>query len=124
MEKILIIGLGGGIGSVVRYLVSQWTVQRWGGTFPYGTLLVNVVGCLVIGFFMFLITERLIVHPYWRLLISVGFLGGLTTFSSFSYETLRLLQDAEYLLAMANVLTNCIVGFIATWLGIALARSL
>lgn len=95
MVKILVVALGGGIGSVARYLISLWAAERFGSDFPYGTLIVNVVGCFIIGAFLVLVTERTIASPYWRLVIAVGFLGGLTIhFSSFGYETLRLLENA------------------------------
>ena len=124
MLKIFVVAVGGGCGAVARYLVSVWTADRFGTAFPYGTLLANVVGCLVIGAFMTLATERLIVSPYWRLLVTVGFIGGLTTFSSFSYETLKLLEDAQPVLAACNILLNMGAGLLATWLGIILARLL
>ena len=82
MVKILAVAIGGGIGATTRYLVSTWAAGRFGADFPYGTLIVNVAGCFMIGLFMTLTTERLIVSPYWRLIFAVGFLGGLTTFSS------------------------------------------
>lgn len=122
MLKIVLVAIGGGIGATSRYLVSNWAAQRFGADFPYGTLLVNVVGCFIIGAFMTLITERIIVSPYWRLLITVGFVGGLTTFSSYSYETFKLLQDANVTMAMYNIMLNLVVGFLATWLGITAAR--
>lgn len=122
MDKILIVGIGGSIGAISRYLLSLWTVERFGAAFPYGTLLANVIGCFIIGIFMTVTTERLIVSPYWRLLVTVGFIGGLTTFSSFSYETFRLLQEAEIQLAFYNIALNFTAGFFATWVGITLAR--
>lgn len=122
MLEIILVAIGGGIGSVARYLTSNWAAARFGADFPLGTLLVNVVGCFIIGLFMALTTERLSVSPYWRLLVAVGFLGGLTTFSSFSYETLRLLQDADATQAFYNVGLNVLVGFFATWLGMSVAR--
>lgn len=124
MLKIFVVAVGGGCGAAARYLVSVWAADRFGTTFPYGTLLANVVGCLVIGAFMTLATERIIVSPYWRLLVTVGFIGGLTTFSSFSYETLKLLEDARPALAAGNILLNMGAGLLATWLGISLARLL
>ena len=81
-----------------------------------------MAGCFLIGLFMTLTTERLIVSPYWRLIFAVGFLGGLTTFSSFSYETLRLVEGSDLLLAFYNTGLNMIVGFAATWAGIVVAR--
>lgn len=122
MEKLLIVAVGGGIGAVSRYLVSTWAAARLGVHFPYGTLLVNVVGCLIIGLFMTLTTERFIVNPYWRLLVTVGFVGGLTTFSSYSYESFKLLEEAGLLAALANIGSNLLLGFGATYLGITLGR--
>lgn len=122
MLKVMLVAVGGGIGATTRYLVSTWAAERFGTDFPYGTLIVNVVGCFIIGAFMTVTTERLIVSPYWRLLVTVGFVGGLTTFSSYSYETFKLLQEADIMMAMYNLLANLIVGFFATWLGISAAR--
>jgi len=122
LEKLLAVAVGGCIGSVVRYMVSTWAAERFGAEFPYGTLFVNVAGCLMIGFFMTLTTERLIVSPYWRLIFAVGFLGGLTTFSSFGYETLRLLKDADMLSAFYNIGLNLVLGLAATWSGMVAAR--
>lgn len=122
MLKIFLVALGGSIGATMRYLVSDWTAQRWGADFPYGTLIVNVVGCFIIGLFMSLVTERIIVSPYWRLLVTVGFIGGLTTFSSFSYETIKLINDGQMTFALYNIIANFVLGFFATWTGISLAK--
>ncbi|WP_371366624.1 Putative fluoride ion transporter CrcB [Sporomusa rhizae] len=124
MESVLIVAVGGGIGSVARYLVSSWAAGRFGSDFPYGTLFVNVAGCFIIGFFMALVTEKVVTKPEWRLFITTGFLGGLTTFSSFSYETIKLLQEADTAFAAYNILGNCIIGFFATWVGISFAKYL
>jgi CrcB protein len=118
----MLVAVGGSIGATSRYLVSIWAAERFGTNFPYGTLIVNVVGCFIIGAFMTLTTERIIVSSYWRLLVTVGFVGGLTTFSSYSYETFKLLQEADVVMAMSNLFANLIVGFFATWLGISAAR--
>lgn len=122
MLEIILVAVGGAIGATTRYLTSNWAAVRFGTNFPMGTLLVNVVGCFIIGLFMVLTTERLSVSPYWRLLIVVGFLGGLTTFSSFSYETLSLLQKADIMQACYNVGLNVLVGFLATWMGMGVAK--
>ena len=122
MQEIILVAIGGGIGSVSRYLASNWAAARFGTEFPMGTLLVNVAGCFIIGLFMVLTTERLSVSPYWRLVIAVGFVGGLTTFSSFSYETQRLLQGADIARAFYNVGLNVLAGFFATWLGMSVAK--
>jgi CrcB protein len=120
--EVIVVTIGGGIGSAARYLVSTWAAARFGSEFPYGTLIVNIVGCFIIGAFMTMATERLIVSPYWRLFVIVGIVGGFTTFSSFSYETMHLLQETDVLRAFYNVGLNVLVGFSATWLGIGLAR--
>lgn len=122
MLKIVLVAIGGGIGATTRYLVSTWAAARFGAEFPYGTLIVNIVGCFIIGAFMTIATERIIVNPYWRLFVTVGFLGGLTTFSSFSYETLHLLQESDITQALYNVAFNVFIGFFATWLGISTAK--
>lgn len=122
MLEIILVAVGGAIGATTRYLTSNWAAVRFGTSFPMGTLLVNVVGCFIIGLFMVLTTERLSVSPYWRLFIVVGFLGGLTTFSSFSYETLSLLQKADIMQAFYNVGLNVLVGFLATWMGMGVAK--
>ena len=119
---LAIIALGGGIGSVSRYLVTIWAAERFGSAFPYGTLLVNVAGSFIIGLFMTLFLERLELDPQWRLFIAVGFLGGLTTFSSFSYETLRLVQEGAMSQAFANAGSNVILCLASTWAGFFCAR--
>ncbi|WP_414714914.1 fluoride efflux transporter CrcB [Sporomusa sp.] len=124
MINILIVAIGGGIGAASRYLVSSWAAERFGSGFPYGTLIVNVAGCFIIGLFLALVTDKIVVKPEWRLFVTTGFLGGLTTFSSFSYETMKLLQEADISLAVYNVLANCVIGFLATWVGINFARYL
>lgn len=116
--------LGGGIGSVTRYAVSLWAAARLGTSFPYGTLIANVAGCFIIGLFMTIVTERFIANPYWRLLITTGFLGGFTTFSSYSYETFKLLEDTGADAAFYNLAANLVVGLLATWLGIKVVRML
>jgi CrcB protein len=124
MLKIVAVAVGGSFGAVARYLVSLWAADRFGAAFPFGTLIANVVGCFIIGVFMTLATERIIVSPYWRLLVTVGFIGGLTTFSSLSYETFKLLEDAQTTLALYNLLLNVTLGFFASWVGISMARLL
>lgn len=122
MTKILLVAVGGSIGAVTRYLASNWAAQKLGAEFPYGTLIVNIVGCFIIGLFMQLVTDRIIVNPYWRLLVTVGFVGGLTTFSSFSYETLELISEGDITLALYNLTGNLVLGFLATWIGITAAK--
>ena len=120
--NLLVVAIGGAIGACTRYLVSTWAAGRFGAEFPMGTLIVNIAGCFIIGVFMTLTTERLIISPYWRLVVAVGFLGGLTTFSSFGYETMRLLEASELLPAFLNIALNLGFGLSATWLGMVVAR--
>lgn len=124
MLKVIAVAVGGSIGATTRYLVSTWAANRLGTDFPYGTLIVNIVGCFIIGAFMTATTERFIINPYWRLIVTVGFVGGLTTFSSFSYETFKLMEDGNIILVLYNLLGNFILGFFATWLGITASRVL
>jgi fluoride exporter len=92
-----------------------------GGRFPLGTVSINITGSFLIGFIMTLLTERLNPHPIWRLLLVVGFLGCYTTFSSFEWETLGLLQDGSRWLGLINVAGSVLLGYIAVWLGAAVA---
>jgi CrcB protein len=115
------IALGGALGSLLRFLLSNRVYQWLGRDFPYGTLSVNVLGCLLMGFLFVFMTER-VVSAEARASILVGFLGGLTTFSSFSMETLLLIEQSAYLKALLNMLLNLLLCLIATWLGMILAR--
>ncbi len=124
MEKIIFVALGGAAGAVARYLTSLWFLGRFGAVFPFATLCVNIAGCLLIGFVMTLATEKMTLPEYWRFLAVIGFAGGLTTFSAYSYETWLLLQNAKIIPALANVVLNVTLGFAATALGAFAARSI
>lgn len=117
-QQILLVGLGGCIGSVARYLVATWVQSRSGSLFPFGTLAVNVLGCLVIGALMALAVERESLSPNLRLLLVTGVLGGFTTFSAFGYETLALVEiERQPWLALANVALEVVLGLAAAWAG-------
>jgi CrcB protein len=124
MQVILSIALFGGLGCLTRYAVSGWVYRAAGGAFPAGTLAVNVIGAFCIGLLMEFSIRSALIPPSIRMGITIGFLGGLTTFSTFSYETFRLLEDGELAIALANVLVNVVTCLVFTWLGIAAARSL
>lgn len=124
MKDVLFIGVGGFIGANLRYLLQLWAAGRWGPDFPYGTLLANLVGSFVLGFFLTLISERLVVSPTTRLFIATGVLGGFTTFSSFTVEALNLVQDGRWLSGGFYLLGNVGLGLLAAFLGIVLARAL
>jgi CrcB protein len=118
MINILLVGFGGFIGSVSRYLASGYVQQATKSIdFPYGTLAVNVVGCFIIGFLAQLAEERGVFTSQSRLFVFTGFLGGFTTFSSFGNETLNLARDSRVMNALANVGANVLLGLFAVWLG-------
>ncbi len=121
MLKILLIAAGGGAGSVLRYLMAGWVQRIAGATFPAGTLLVNVTGCLAIGVLSALFSATLVREEY-RMAILVGVLGGFTTFSTFGLETFSLLNSGQALRALANVLLSVCVGVAAVWLGYRLGE--
>jgi CrcB protein len=124
MMNYLIIGAGGFVGAITRYILAVWIGQRWGRSFPLGTFIINVTGSFLIGLFMTLMAERFTENPQWRLLLVVGFLGAYTTFSTFEYETGALLKDSEWLFASLNVILSVFVGFLALKLGEAIAKSI
>ena len=118
MINILLVGFGGFIGSVLRYLASGYVQQATKSIdFPYGTLAVNVIGCFVIGFLSQLAENRGAFTSEARLFVFVGILGGFTTFSSFGNETFNLARDSQTMNALANIGANVILGLFAVWLG-------
>jgi CrcB protein len=123
MRDIIIVGLGGFVGSILRYLVSGW-VQRLSATplFPYGTLGVNVFGCLLIGLLGGWAENVELFGPSARLFLILGLLGGFTTFSTFGYETVALLRDRETFAALAYVGSHLVLGFGAAGLGYGLSN--
>ena len=125
MLNTLLIFLGAGFGGVSRYWISNVTFGFFGRQFPYGTLIVNVSGCFLMGLLFVLILERFDgLGPQLRSLILIGFLGGYTTFSSFSIETLNLFENGAPLAGVANILLSVILCLAATWLGIIGGRQL
>ncbi|HYW48342.1 MAG TPA: fluoride efflux transporter CrcB [Bryobacteraceae bacterium] len=124
MKTILWISLGAIVGANLRYFVAQQVARLVSPSFPYGTLLINVTGSFVIGFFLIWTTGRVLADPRWRLLIAVGFCGGYTTFSSYAYETFVLMEQGQWLSSMLNVVVSNLLCLAAVVLGAVLARSL
>jgi len=124
MLKFLAVGAGGFLGAVSRYLLNGWMHRKFPGFLPAGTLLVNVIGCLAIGVLMGLVIERRLgpEHELIRVLLITGFLGSLTTFSTFAYETVELIQEDQWRPAIVNVSSNLVLGLAAVWLGRLIVR--
>jgi CrcB protein len=123
MKYLLFVALGGATGSVSRYLLAQWAQSLWQGGFPVGTLLVNVAGSFGIGV-IFVLLERQIVHPDWRGVVMVGFLGAFTTFSTFSLEAVTLWESGEAGQALGYMLASVVLCVAAAGAAITLTRAL
>ncbi|HEY6118952.1 MAG TPA: fluoride efflux transporter CrcB [Pyrinomonadaceae bacterium] len=124
MYKTILIGLAGLIGTLLRYWLSGFVARHYGETFPWGTLIVNVLGCLVTGAVFNLSEERFLVDPTVRTVILIGLLGGFTTFSSYGLQTFTLLRDGEFALATLNVAVSNVLGLFMVWAGYGLAKAL
>ncbi|MET0005338.1 MAG: fluoride efflux transporter CrcB [Candidatus Thiodiazotropha sp.] len=124
MNQLIAIASGGAVGALFRFWVSSGIYSLLGRGFPYGTLVVNVLGSLVMGFLYVLLLERTTVSPEMRGALLIGFLGAFTTFSTFSIETLNLLEQAEFLKAGLNILVSVIACVLACWFGLVVGRQL
>ncbi len=123
MKIILAIGIGSCIGGMARYLLSQFIQNKFLSAFPYGTLGVNIIGCFLIGI-VFGLSERGNINMEWRLFLATGVLGGFTTFSAFSNETVGLLRDGQLWHAFTYITTSVVIGLLATFTGISLIKFL
>lgn len=124
MNKIMAVAVGGALGSVLRYGLSHWIHSFVGRGFPYGTLAVNILGCLAMGVLFVLFVERGNESPLWRAGLIIGLLGGFTTFSAFSIETFSLMEQGAMAKAIGYVATSLMLCIGATWTGVLLARQL
>ena len=124
MKSYLVAFLGGGIGASARYWLSGAVYRLLSPDFPYGNLVVNVLGCFLIGFVMALFDDRFVVAPSLRIFLTIGILGGFTTFSSFSYETISLLRDRELFLGIVNVIATVFLCLAATYAGMTAGKLL
>jgi CrcB protein len=122
MQKLLLVGLAGFGGTVMRYWVAESIARRYGGEFPWGTLAVNLIGCFLAGLLLFLMFERYPVSQTMRAVLFVGLLGGFTTFSAFGLQTFTLLRDGQMSLALLNIAVSNAGGLLMVWLGYSLAK--
>lgn len=123
-RNLILVGVGGFLGSVFRYLVTILLARQFTTSFPLGTLTVNIVGCFLIGVLFALSEKGNLLTPEWRIFLTTGFCGGFTTFSTFSYESIKLLQDGEILYLSLNVIVSVVIGFASTYLGMLFIRSI
>ena len=124
MIQVLAIATGGAIGTLMRFYIATGIDQWLGRHFPYGTLFVNIVGSLFIGVLFTLLQERLAINPYYKLALTAGLLGGFTTFSAFSIQTIALLEKGELLKALANIILSLVLCLLAAWFGMILGRQI
>jgi CrcB protein len=120
--KYFMIAVGGAAGAVARYVLGNYIGSRLGFRFPYGTFVINITGCFLVGVSMALFA-RTTLGPYWRYLVPIGFIGAYTTFSTFEYETLRAIQDGQLATGLMNVALSVVTGFVAVWLGDAVGKA-
>jgi len=121
LQKYLFIAAGGALGSIARYWVGSTVSGRMGIRFPYGTLLVNISACVIIGFSLTYLGRRADLNPAWRYLVPVGFIGAYSTFSTYEWETLSTLRSGAFFLATLYAVGSLILGLLAVWCGTALA---
>ncbi|MFZ0064131.1 MAG: fluoride efflux transporter CrcB [Pyrinomonadaceae bacterium] len=124
MQRIIFVGVAGLLGTLGRYWLSGLIARRYGETFPWGTLVVNAVGCFVTGAVYYVSEERFLVSPTVRSVILIGLLGGFTTFSSYGLQTFTLLREGEFGLALLNVTLSNVLGLLLIWAGYTLMKAL
>src|SRR5512140_63025 len=124
MIHYVLVALGGGLGSVLRYMVAGWGQKLAPGAFPLGTLVVNIIGCLLIGFLNAAFSGPIPIRQEYRTALIIGILGGFTTFSAFGWETFSLANDGEHFRAALNILLSVGLGLVAVWIGSRLAERL
>lgn len=123
MQKYFFIAVGGALGSLARYMVGVAVTDRMGSKFPYGTFVINITACLIIGFSLAFLGRRAELSAAWRFLIPVGFVGAYSTFSTFEWETFSNLQTGAFLTSSLYVVLSIVLGLAAVWCGVLLARA-
>jgi fluoride exporter len=124
LQKYLWIAIGGSLGSVARYWVGTTIASRFGTKFPYGTFVINITACVIIGFSLAFLARRAELNPAWRYLVPVGFVGAYSTFSTFEWETFSNLETGGLLTATLYVVSSVLLGLVAVWCGALIARSM
>ena len=124
MDTFLAISLGAILGANARYWLGVWAAQKFGASFPYGTLIINLTGSMILGLFMTLITNRYMVDTRWRLFVAVGFLGAYTTFSTYTYESVYLIMNGKAWTGFLNLFGSSILGAAAVTIGILLGQAI
>lgn len=124
LTKYLAVAAGGAVGAMLRYYLTLSGLSRTAQPFPTATFVINITGSFIIGFFLTLVTERMPINPHVRLAVAVGFVGAYTTFSTFEYETARLVEGKDFVYGLLYVVLSFAVGFAAVWAGILLAREI
>jgi CrcB protein len=122
--KYVMVGIGGFIGAIARFWLGSYIGGKMGTRFPYGTFVINISGSFLIGLILTILSEKAHWSPNWRYLVPVGFIGAYTTFSTFEYETLRTIQDGQFLIASLNVTLSVLLGFVAVWGGAIAGRAI
>lgn len=123
MYKYLAIAVGGALGSLARFWVGSFVINRLGTRFWYGTLIINVSACLIIGFALTFLGRRADLNPFWRFLIPIGFVGAYSTFSTFEWEIFSGLELGAVLLSAIYLASSLVLGLVAVWVGVLLAKS-
>lgn len=122
MQKYLYIALGGGLGSIARYWVGSTVAGRLGARFPYGTFVINITACVLLGFAMTYLGKRTGLNPSWRFFIPIGFIGAYSTFSTYEWETFSTLRSGAFFMASVYAVSSLILGLAAIWAGAMLAE--
>lgn len=123
MQKYFLIALGGALGSLARYWVGSTIASRMGTRFPFGTFVINITACIVIGFSLAFLARRTDLSAAWRFLVPVGFVGAYSTFSTFEWETYSNLQTGAFIIAGLYVVVSFVLGLIGVWCGVLIARA-
>lgn len=122
MTQTIAIAAGGALGALLRYWMSTYVYSILGRGFPYGTLVVNILGSLLMGYLFIVLVERMASDAVWRAALLIGVLGAFTTFSTFSIETVNLIEDGAYIKALANVFLSAVLCIMAAWVGVLAGR--